>query len=68
MQRWLRRPPGSNWGEFGPDDQIGRLNLITPQRRLAATKEVREGIAFALSLPLDYPGGSPPSRRRSFSG
>lgn len=56
-KRWTRRPEGSNWGEFGADDQIGRLNLITPEMRLAATHEVREGRCFALSLPLDYPGG-----------
>jgi hypothetical protein len=54
-QRWTVRPEGSNWGEFGPDDQIGRLNLITPERRRMAAAEVREGIAFCLSLPLDCP-------------
>ena len=27
--RWRRRPEGSTWGDFGPDDQLGRLNLIT---------------------------------------
>src|SRR5437667_105111 len=27
--RWKQRPPGSNWGEFGPDDQRGRMNLVT---------------------------------------
>ena len=54
-QRWTIRPDGSNWGDFGPDDQIGRLNLITPERRKAAAAEVREGIAFCLSLPLDCP-------------
>ena len=53
--RWTHRPDGSNWGEFGPDDQLGRLNLITPERRRAAAAEVREGIAFCLSLPLDCP-------------
>jgi kynurenine formamidase len=53
--RWKVRPEGSNWGDFGPDDQIGRLNLITPERRRAAVAEVREGIAFCLSLPLDCP-------------
>lgn len=57
--RWTRRPEGSNWGDFGPDDQVGRLNLITPALRLAALQEVREGLAFVLSLPLDYPGGEP---------
>ena len=54
-QRWIIRPEGSNWGEFGPDDQLGRLNLITPERRKAAAQEVREGLAFCLSLPLDCP-------------
>jgi len=57
MRRWKVRPEGSNWGDFGDDDQYGRLNLITPQRRLAAVQEVREGIAFQLSMPLDYPRG-----------
>jgi hypothetical protein len=32
--RWKHRPQGSNWGEFGPDDQLGRLNLITPDKLL----------------------------------
>lgn len=65
MKRWSRRPEGSNWGEFGEDDQVGRLNLITPERRLAALKEVRDGIAFCLSLPLDLPGpaSQPPFRQ-----
>lgn len=53
--RWTCRPEGSNWGDFGPDDQLGRLNLITPERRRAAAREVREGLAFCLSLPLDCP-------------
>jgi kynurenine formamidase len=57
-QRWKQRPAGSNWGEFGPDDQIGRMNLLTPERRLKAIREVEHGIAFCLSLPLDYPGGN----------
>jgi kynurenine formamidase len=56
-KRWTRRPDGSNWGDFGPDDQLGRMNLITPEMRLAALKEVKEGKTFVLSLPLDFPGG-----------
>jgi hypothetical protein len=57
MRRWKKRPEGSNWGEFGDDDQLGRLNLLTPERRLLAIREVREGVVFPLSLPLDYPRG-----------
>ncbi len=58
MERWKQRPEGSNWGDFGADDQAGTMNLITPQRRLAAMREVREGIVFQLSMPLNYPQGS----------
>jgi kynurenine formamidase len=56
-QRWKRRPPGSNWGDWGADDQLGRLNLIGPEQVLKGVVEVREGKSFCLSLPLDYPGG-----------
>ena len=35
-KRWQNRPAGSNWGEFGEDDQRGRLNLLTAERRLRA--------------------------------
>jgi len=56
-ERWKKRPPGSNWGDFGIDDQKGRLNLLTPAKVLQAVAEVRTGITFCLSLPLDFPGG-----------
>jgi hypothetical protein len=54
-KRWTVRPEGSNWGEFGEDDQLGRLNLLTPQKVLQGVAEVREGRSFCLSLPLDHP-------------
>ena len=63
-QRWRRRPPGSNWGDFGPDDQRGRLNLLTPEKIRQGVAEVREGLAFCLSLPLDRPGGNVLNPRR----
>ncbi|MER6990200.1 cyclase family protein [Saccharopolyspora hirsuta] len=56
--RWVRRPEGSNWGEFGPDDNLGRLNLITPEKVREGVAEVVEGRSFCLSLPLDLPGGT----------
>jgi len=62
--RWKQRPPGSNWGDFGPDDQRGRLNLITPEKVRQGVAEVREGLSFCLSLPLDYPGGNVLNPRR----
>lgn len=63
-KRWKHRPEGSNWGDFGDDDQLGRLNLITPERVRAAAQEIREGRSFCLSLPLDYPGGNVLNPRR----
>src|SRR3954451_2780147 len=63
-RRWKNRPQGSNWGDFGPDDQLGRLNLLTPERVRRAAVEIREGRTFCLSLPLDYPGGNKITPRR----
>ena len=60
--RWIHRPPGSNWGDWGDDDRLGQLNLITRERRLAALAEAREGLVFCLSLPLDVGAGLNPSR------
>lgn len=63
-QRWKQAPAGSNWGEFGPDDQLGRMNLVTPQKVRQGIAEVREGRTFCLSLPLDVPGGTGLNPRR----
>ena len=62
--RWTRRPPGSTWGDWGPDDQLGRLNLLTPEKVLQGIQEVKTGQNFCLSLPLDYPGGAVLNPRR----
>jgi hypothetical protein len=39
--RWKRRPNGSAWGDFGADDQLGRLNLLTPEKVRQGVAEVR---------------------------
>ncbi|WPB55562.1 cyclase family protein [Xylophilus sp. GOD-11R] len=62
--RWKNRPEGSNWGDFGADDQLGRANLITADRVLAGAREIRAGRSFCLSLPLDYPGDNKLNVRR----
>jgi hypothetical protein len=62
--RWKRRPIGSNWGQFGPDDELGRLNYLTPEARKRATRYVHEGLTFCLSLPLTFPGGTVVHRLR----
>jgi hypothetical protein len=62
--RWTRRPEGSTWGDFGLDDEKGRLNLLTPAKVLQGIAEVKVGKTFCLSLPLDYAGGAILSPRR----
>lgn len=64
-RRWSRRPEGSNWGDFGPDDQLGTLNSITPENVRDGIAEVTEGMTFCLSLPLDRPGGTAVNKYRS---
>lgn len=63
-KRWKLKPKGANWGEFGEDDQLGRLNLITPEKVRQGIAEVQEGRTFCLSLPLDRPGGNALNPRR----
>lgn len=43
----------NNWGRWGPDDQMGAINLITPQKRVRAASLVKTG--RAVSLSRDFP-------------
>ncbi len=42
----------SNWGRWGPDDQLGTLNHITAEKRVAASRLVREGVTVTCSRPI----------------
>lgn len=46
-----------NWGRWGPDDQLGTLNLIDAAARRRAAAAVVDGRAFALGLPLSEAEG-----------
>ena len=46
----------SNWGRWGAGDERGTLNLITPQRVVAAAGLVRTGRTFALGIPFGPDG------------
>jgi kynurenine formamidase len=46
----------SNWGRWGPEDRIGTLNHITPDRVRAAAQGVRTGRIVNLGLPLSAAG------------
>jgi kynurenine formamidase len=42
----------SNWGRWGPGDELGTLNLITSEKRLQAAACVRSGTVLSLALEL----------------
>lgn len=57
-------PKNSAWGVWGPDDQLGSLNLLNDDRtKKAAADCVQRGAVFNLNLPLDQPWRPPGARR-----
>ncbi len=46
----------SNWGRWGDDDERGTVNLITPERLVAAGQLIRQGKIFDLGIPMDQNG------------
>ena len=42
----------SNWGRWGPDDQLGTINFITAQKRISAAMLVTEGISVSMAQTL----------------
>jgi kynurenine formamidase len=51
-----------NWGRWGPDDEIGTANFITPETIVAAAQLVRRGVVISCALPLDARGPIQPTR------
>jgi hypothetical protein len=50
-------PPAPNggrsaWGLFGAEDNLGLVNLMTPERIAAAARLARRGQVFCLDMPL----------------
>jgi kynurenine formamidase len=46
-------PPGSSWGVFGPDDQLGTLNFLTERATARAAGLVASGRVYSLDYPLN---------------
>ena len=46
----------SNWGRWGPDDERGTLNLVTPEMVVSAAALVRQGKTISMALPFDENG------------
>src|SRR5271157_2427420 len=48
-------PKGSAWGVFGDQDELGTINLLTPERVREAAAGIRSGKVFPLNLPINIP-------------
>lgn len=46
----------SNWGRWGPDDQLGTVNYIRPEDVVAASRLVGDGRVISLAIPVDENG------------
>ena len=47
VEQWMTEL--SNWGRWGDDDQLGTLNLITPEKRRQAVALVVDGVSISLA-------------------
>ncbi|MBC7518539.1 MAG: cyclase family protein [Microbacteriaceae bacterium] len=48
-----------DWGRWGPDDSIGRGNLLDADSVVAASRVIQTGERFSLAIPMGSPGGDP---------
>jgi kynurenine formamidase len=53
----------SNWGRWGDDDERGTVNLVTPDKIVAATDLVRTGKVFDLGILFGAGGPQPGGAR-----
>ncbi|PNS15735.1 hypothetical protein CAC42_4187 [Sphaceloma murrayae] len=54
------------WGLYGPSDELGALNRLTPPIILAAAREIQTGHRIGLDWPLDAQGSLPFFGRAAF--
>lgn len=52
-------PPGTCWGLFGAADELGTLNLITPEHARASAALVERGEVFSLNWNVELPDPAP---------
>jgi kynurenine formamidase len=62
----------SNWNRWGPDDELGTPNLITPEKTKRALATVQEGVSVSLAREIMWDGAldvpSPPVHHMLESG
>jgi kynurenine formamidase len=46
-----------NWGRWGPNDELGTLNYVTPEKVRAAAALVRSGRRVSMAIPINRVAG-----------
>eukprot|EP00026_Physarum_polycephalum_P011900 Phypoly_transcript_12148.p1 GENE.Phypoly_transcript_12148~~Phypoly_transcript_12148.p1 ORF type:complete len:352 (+),score=48.54 Phypoly_transcript_12148:76-1131(+) len=49
----------TNWGKWGPNDEVGALNYLQNQEAIKGAKAVKQGKVFTLAVKIGAPGGDP---------
>lgn len=55
-----------NWGKWGPNDEIGTLNYITPDVIKRAAALIKKGKVYSLAIPLSREAPIWPTRSKIF--
>ena len=58
MDELLKDAP-TNWGKWGPDDEVGALNYLTAEEVLRGVRHIRQGSVFTLQRLIGDPQGDP---------
>ncbi|MBD0860024.1 cyclase family protein [Gordonia sp. zg691] len=49
----------TNWGKWGPEDEVGSLNYLTAAQVLAGAAQIKQGKLFTLQRLIGDPNGDP---------
>ncbi len=55
----LLKDSPKNWGKWGPDDEVGSLNYLTPEVVVKAAGSIKSGKVFTLQVKMANPEGDP---------
>ncbi|HEU0103803.1 MAG TPA: cyclase family protein [Mycobacteriales bacterium] len=55
---YLKDSP-SNWGKWGPDDEVGSLNYLDAAQVMRGVAAIKQGKTFTLQVDIGHKGGDP---------
>jgi len=55
----LLKDSPKNWGKWGPDDEVGSLNYLTPEVIVKGAGSIKSGKVFTLQVKMANPEGDP---------